>query len=263
MCAKPIYDHGKVADWGKTSEDYATYRPGYPESFYDKLKEQAIGLPDQHILDLGTGTGVLARTFASQGCHVTGADISDGQITQAQKLAHQQNLNIDFRVSDAEKTGLPDSSFDAITASMCWLYFDPEKIYGEVKRMLKDDGKVAVCWIAWLPRQDEVARKSEELILQHNPKWTASDWDGELKENPHWANNGFKLDTVVQYDVDMPFTHEAWRGRMRACRGVGASLPVDDVKRFDDDHAKLLEDTVPQNFTVLHRVIAIIHMLDS
>jgi hypothetical protein len=60
---KMIYD-GKEVDWGKTSNDYILYRPGYPDSFYDKLAALGVGLKGQRILDLGTGTGVLARNFA-------------------------------------------------------------------------------------------------------------------------------------------------------------------------------------------------------
>jgi len=48
------------------------YRPGYPASFYTVLQAVGIGRPGQHILDLGTGTGVLARAFAKQGAHVIG-----------------------------------------------------------------------------------------------------------------------------------------------------------------------------------------------
>lgn len=37
-------DPGRKIDWGLTSEDYAKYRPGPPETFYDKLKVLGISL---------------------------------------------------------------------------------------------------------------------------------------------------------------------------------------------------------------------------
>ena len=44
-------------DWGKTSQDYANYRYGQPNSFYEKLSAMGIGQKNQKILDIGTGTG--------------------------------------------------------------------------------------------------------------------------------------------------------------------------------------------------------------
>ena len=69
-------DAGRGIDWGRTSQDYDHYRPGPPDSFYRKLLALDIGLPDQRILDIGTGTGLLARRFAAQGAHVAGIDVS-------------------------------------------------------------------------------------------------------------------------------------------------------------------------------------------
>ena len=61
MITKPEIDSGTAFDWGKTSRDYAVYRPGYPASFYTVLQAVDIGTPGQDILDLGTGTGVLVQ----------------------------------------------------------------------------------------------------------------------------------------------------------------------------------------------------------
>jgi hypothetical protein len=54
---RPVIDHGRSIDWGATSRDYATFRPGPPNEFYDRLQVHGIGLPGQRVLDLGTGTG--------------------------------------------------------------------------------------------------------------------------------------------------------------------------------------------------------------
>ena len=68
-------DNEREFDWGKTSQDYAACRTGYPELFYEVLAVLGIGKPGQKILDLGTGTGVLARAFAKRGAVVTGVDM--------------------------------------------------------------------------------------------------------------------------------------------------------------------------------------------
>lgn len=51
-------------DFGKTAEDYGRFRAGMPLAFFERLAHFGIGMPRQRILDLGTGTGAIARGFA-------------------------------------------------------------------------------------------------------------------------------------------------------------------------------------------------------
>src|SRR5262245_37730609 len=133
MVTKPKIDEGHAFDWGKTSHDYAVYRPGYPTSFYTVLHALEIGTPGQHILDLGTGTGVLARAFTKQGAHVTGVDIAEAQISAAQQLAAQERLDIHFATCAAEEAEFPPQSFDIISCGQSWLYFDMQRMIPLVK----------------------------------------------------------------------------------------------------------------------------------
>jgi SAM-dependent methyltransferase len=247
-------DPGREIDWGRTSQDYAEWRPDYPPEFYERLVGAGIGLPGQRILDLATGVGFLALRFARGGSVVTGIDVSEGQIRQARETAAARNLAVEFAVAPAEETGLPGATFDVVTASQCWLYFDRERAIGEVRRLLKPGGVLMLSHFCWLPRQDEIARRSEELVLQFNPQWSAADWSGEIPDTPEWAVGRFERTGGFVFDAPVPFTRESWRGRFRACRGVGAALPADEVARFDAAHAELLEVTVPAAFTVLHRI---------
>lgn len=256
-------DKGRIIDWGKTSEDYSLHRPGPPPSFYEKLCAHGIGLKDQKILDLGTGTGVLAREFAKNGAIVSGIDISEGQITAAQKLAEKENLNINFKVSGAEIIPFEDSSHEIATANQCWLYFDHQKTIKELRRVLGPTGILVTSHFSWLPRLDPIAKASEDLILKFNPQWSAKDWTGEVPEFPDWAQKDFTLKGMFVYDEGISFTREGWRGRMRACRGVGAALSEDEVQRFDEEHEELLKKIAPEKFKILHRIDAHILTIKS
>ena len=250
-------DPGRSIDWGKTSSDYAEFRPGPPDSFYKKLSALDIGLPGQTILDLGTGTGVLARAFARNGSIVSGTDISSGQIEAAKKLADSENVSVTFKSAPAENNPFPDHSFDVITANQCWLYFDLNKVIPEVKRLLKPNGVLVTSHFSWLPRVDAVAKASEQLILKFNPQWSASDFSGEIPSIPNWAKEHFCLKGMFFYDEAIPFNKISWRGRMRACRGVGAALSPQEVEKFDQEHQKLLDSLVPaESFKIIHRIDA-------
>ncbi|MDE1153705.1 MAG: class I SAM-dependent methyltransferase [Micavibrio sp.] len=254
-------DPGNIIDWGKTSADYAVYRNGQPDSFFERMRAMNIGLRDQVMLDLGTGTGALARRYAQRGAAVSGIDPSEGQIEAAKKLAQAERLNIDFRVGVAESLPFDSHSFDVVTANQCWLYFDANAAIRQVKWALKDGGLLVTSHCSWLPVAGSVAQKTEALVLAHNPNWTAAGWDGFIPPMPYWAEGEFRLRGMFYYDEEIPFTHDSWRGRIRACRGVGAVMDEGQVEAFDAAHAQMLKDeNVPESFGVLHRIDA--HILE-
>ena len=252
----PAIDPGRNIDWGKTSRDYAKYRPGPPLSFYRKLNALDVGLKGQKILDLGAGTGVLARQFAKDGAIVCGTDISEVQVKMAKELAAQENLKIDFRIAPAEEQPFASSEFDVITANQCWLYFDKSKVIPEIKRLLKPNGVLVTSHFSWLPRVDEVAKKTEELVLKHNPKWSAGDFSGNIPAFPKWAENHFHLKGMFYFDEEIAFTIDSWKGRMRACRGIGASLSEKEVSAFDYELEGLIKEIAGGEFTITHRIDA-------
>lgn len=249
-----------AVDFGKTAGDYATHRAGFPDSAFDRLVAFGVGSPGQALLDLGTGTGTLARGFARRRCDVIGIDPSPDMLDRARALAADAGLTIDFRVGRAEETGLPDASADVVTAGQCWHWFDRPAAAREVRRVLRPGGLLAVCHFDWLPHRGSPAAATEALILEHNPAWRGA---GSTGMYPQWAADlsgaGFESLETFSYDVDVPYTHEAWRGRVRASAGVAASLSPDAVARFDDALGELLDRDFPGDpLAVAHRVWALV-----
>jgi len=249
-------DGDREIDWGATSSDYARWRPAYPASLFARLAAHGVGVPGQRVLDLGTGVGFLAREWARRGCHVSAVDVAENQVRQGRRAAEAEGLEIDFRTGPAEAFEAPPGSLDLITAGQCWLYFDRERMIPLVHRLLAPGGRLVTCHFSWLPRLDPVARASEQLVLAHNPDWSAADWSGEVPPEPGWASPGFQVATFFWYDEPVEFTRESWRGRIRASRGIGAALSPAEIRRFDEEHAQMLERMVPERFEVLHRVDA-------
>ena len=160
-------------------------------------------------------------------------------------------MDIEFKTVSAENIDFPADSFDVITACQCFFYFDHEKIAPELHRILKKDGRLVILYMAWLPYEDEIAKKSEEIVIKYNPAWTGS---GEKKRPiniPDVMNEYFDLEDQEIYELKVPFTRDTWHGRMIACRGVGASLSPEELAKWDIEHREFLE-TVPERFDVLH-----------
>jgi SAM-dependent methyltransferase len=191
---------------------------------------------------------------------VSGTDLAVGQIDAAREEAAREALQIDFRVAPAEAQPFEDASFDVVTAAQCWWYFDAKRTVAEIRRLLAPGGCFVVTQFSWLAQEDPVARASEELVLRFNPQWQGAGWSGKVPSVPPWSVGLARVRSMFWFDEDVPFTRVSWRGRMRACRGVGASLPDEEVLAFDAAHDELLARIAPETFTVRHRVDA--HILE-
>lgn len=243
-------DGGKTFDWGRTSSDYAKFRDIYPQEFYDKIVQRKLCISGQTVLDLGTGTGVLPRNMYRYGAKWIGTDISENQIEQAEKLS--AGMSIKYYAESAEQLNFPDNSFDVITACQSFWYFDHERIVPDLYRMLKPNGRILFLCMAWLPYEDKIAEASENLILKYNPKWSGAGETVHPIYIPNCYNEKFELIFHEEYFIDVPFTRETWNGRMKACRGIGASLSEREIDDWENEHIKMLEQIAPEKFSVKH-----------
>lgn len=249
-----------MIDFGRTAEDYANYRAGFPDSLYDRLAAHGIGLHGQSVVDLGTGTGTLARGFARRGCRVTGIDPAPALLEQARLLDAQAGVRVEYRQGTAEVTGLPDACADVVTAGQSWHWFDRVLAAREVARLLRPGGRVVIAHFDWISLAGNLVDETEQLIRRHNPNWTM---DGGSGLYPDWLRDlgeaGFRDLESFSYDVLVPYSPESWRGRIRASAGVGASLPPDAVAAFDTELAALLQDRYPGSVHAIpHRVFAVL-----
>lgn len=246
------FDGGKAFDWGRTSTDYAKYRDIYPQEFYQMLVERKYAVKGQKVLDIGTGTGVIPRNMYRFGADFVGTDISENQIAQAKALS--EGMNIRYIVSSTEELDFEPQTFDVITASQCFFYFKKEIVYPKLASFLKGNGKLVILYMGWLPYEDDIIKASEDLVLKYNPGWSGYGEKRKKISMPDCAADYFTVEEQVLYDVKIPFTRDSWNGRMKACRGVGASLTDDEIADWETEHIKLLKDIAPPEFELKHYI---------
>lgn len=245
-------------DWNHAAGDYAKHRAGFPAWFFDRIEAAGLFKPGMRVLDLATGTGTLARGFAMRGGIVTGLDIAPEMMAQAKALDAQAGVSVEYVTAKAEATGQAAAHFDLVTAGTCWFWFDGDLAAAEARRILKPGGHLLIAMLAWLPLKGSVVAATERLIERHNPAWKLGNYEaGGVRYMRDLANAGFGSRESFSVDYDIPYSHEAWRGRIRASAGISASLGPDAVAAFDTEHAAMLAERYPADpMQVPHRVVA-------
>lgn len=243
-------DNGKSFDFGRTSTDYAKYRDIYPQEFYSKIHTLGLCVENQEVLDLGTGTGVLPRNMYHYGAKFTGVDISKNQIEQAKRLS--KGMNITYLDTSVENLSFEKSTFDVVTACQCFHYFNHDVLAPIISNILKPNGRFAIMFMEWLPFEDKVAKATEDLILKYNPNWTGCNETRHKIVIPDTYNKYFNLEDNIIFDLKVPFTIDTWNGRIKTCRGIGASLSNEEISSFEKEHLKLLKSITPNSFDILH-----------
>jgi ubiquinone/menaquinone biosynthesis C-methylase UbiE len=115
---------------------YAEFRPEYPRALFEWLN----GLCREHdrCWDVATGNGQAAAALAEYFNSVYASDASAKQVAEA-----APHPKIQYVVEAAEKTALPDRSVDLVTVAQAIHWFNHDRFYAEVERVVKPGGVVA------------------------------------------------------------------------------------------------------------------------
>lgn len=246
-------------DFGLTADDYGQYRAGFPDELIERLlRMDAIHSTDR-ALDVGTGTGTLARLLAPHVRSVLGTDPAAALLEQARRVEGTP-ANVVYKEGVAEETGLAGESMDLVSAGQCWHWFDGREAASELHRVLSPGGRIVIAHFDWLPLPGNAVEATEQLIQAYNRAWNLGGGTGMY---PRWltdlATAGFVGIETFSFDLDVPYSHEAWVGRIRASAGVGASLSAEEVSRFSDELGELLAARFPEDpLAVPHRTWAVI-----
>ena len=116
--------------WEERAESYSEQNKSQldrKEKWKNVLNKYMPEGKDAKILDIGTGPGFLAILMAKEGYNVSAVDRSGQMIYHAVKNAHDENVNVDFKVV-GDDLPFEDGSFDMILSrDVVWMQKEPEK----------------------------------------------------------------------------------------------------------------------------------------
>ncbi len=115
-----------------------------------ELLEAVEPRPGACVLDVACGTGHVALEAARAGCVVTGLDYVSELVGVARRRAEAEDLDVDFRVGDAEDLPFADATFDAVLSAIGVMFTaDHDRAAAELVRVCRPGGRIGLA--SWTP----------------------------------------------------------------------------------------------------------------
>lgn len=150
------------------SAEYARYRPNYPPALFDWLAQL---VPERALAwDVGTGSGQAALGLARHFARVVASDAAEAQLRNA--VAHPRVV---YKVMPAERGDLDDASADLVTVAQALHWFDFDRFYAEVRRVLKPRGAIA----AWTYGVNRIAPEIDAIVQRYYVEIVGPYWPPE------------------------------------------------------------------------------------
>ena len=183
MKTQTFHDH-----FSTFANRYADFRPRYPAAIFGFLS--TLVPQNSLVWDCACGNGQATVDLAERFDRIIATDASREQIASA--TAHSK---IEYRVAPAENSGLQDNSVGLVTVAQAIHWFDFERFYAEVNRVLVDDGLIAI----WAYGIDEVEGAAVNALAQ--------DYYANVV-GPHWPPERTLVEEGYR-TIPFPFTEIA------------------------------------------------------
>src|SRR5215831_7048280 len=158
--------------------------------------------PSRHLAwDCGTGSGQAAVGLSSAFERVIATDASEKQIANAQSYER-----VEYRVAPAENSGIGSETIDLIMVAQALHWFDLDRFYAEVWRVLKPDGVLAASAYNLL----HIEKAIDEVVNRYYYEVVGPFWPPERKLVEHFADLPFpfqeigapKFEMIARWNLD-------------------------------------------------------------
>jgi SAM-dependent methyltransferase len=210
----------RARSFGAAAAAYAEHRPGYPAAAVDWALGPVAG-GALRLLDLAAGTGKLTESLLTRGT-VTAVEPDPAMLAELRA----RFPGVDAREGSAEAIPLADSSVDAVLVGQAWHWFDADRAFAEIARVLRPGGVLAVVWngddahVDWVRGMYEAGRWNSTVVR-------APDEEPRLPAHPAFASDGF-----AQFSNPIPTTVEGLVASLRTHSWALTAEPAEREATF-------------------------------
>jgi SAM-dependent methyltransferase len=224
---KPHDQRQTAQSFGSDPARYDRARPRYPNVLIERIVAAA---PGRHVLDVGVGTGIVARQFQAAGCEVLGID-PDSRMAE-----FAQRSGVDVEVSRFETWDHGRRKFDAVVCGESWHWVDPVAGAAKAAEVLSPGGILAAFWITGRPPEG-LGEAFAEVYRRTLPASLVSRLETRSIEEAHSAmctktaegirtTGAFDEPQEWQFEWTKSYTREEW---LDALLTGGAAIPQSNL----------------------------------
>ena len=162
-------DEARARSFETAAAAYERYRPEYPDVALRWVVDR-LGLPPaSRVLDLGAGTGKLARGLFRLGLDVVAVEPGSAMLAELRRAVP----GVEARQGVAESIPLEDHSVDAVAVGQAFHWFERARVLPELRRVLRSGGGLALLW-NWEDVGDPIGARLAEVLgheegFHHDP----------------------------------------------------------------------------------------------
>jgi ubiquinone/menaquinone biosynthesis C-methylase UbiE len=190
------------------------------EEALNRIVQWAGAGPDDTVLDVACGPGLLACAFARVAQHSTGVDMTPAMLEQARKTQQEQGLNnVSWQQGDVYSLPFPEAQFSIVSSRFAFHHLqDPLSALKEMKRVCKPGGRIVVADMSPLPEKAAALNAAE---LLRDPSHVRSMPEDELRGLFEQAAlgapqvNSYRMEGELEDLMSRSFPNDADADRVR------------------------------------------------
>lgn len=241
----------RAMSFGSDAERYDRTRPSYPPALVDRLADDGSG----DAVDIGCGTGLLARLLEDRRWNVIGVEADDRMAA----VAASHGLRVD--VARFEEWDVGTRRFDLLTSAQAWHWIDPEIGYRKAAEVLRSGGRIALIWIAYT-YEPAIVRTIADVLERHAPDllvdsviFGSADPDHARSDLAalECAADWFETPAVEAFEHERTLTVDEWIAELPTHSQL-ATMSPDALRAVTGEFTQELRRIAPHGLRVRHPV---------
>ncbi|HET6638549.1 MAG TPA: class I SAM-dependent methyltransferase [Gemmatimonadota bacterium] len=242
--------------FGPLAEEYARFRPSYPDALFDELLGR-LGHQPGATLDLGAGTGAATASLLRRGARVVALEPNRSMLGKATARLAGAAGWLGAVAARAEEVPIASASVACITVAQAFHWFEPELALAEFARVLRPRGLLALMWNVVVP--DAFTDEVFALVARHNPSHGRPVTRRMLATpEPLARHPAFDVAAPAEFAHERTMNEDAYVGYAFSWSYCGGALAGDSRSAFERELREVIRRHRPEG-SWPERLVAVAH----